>query len=616
MPRFKTDYSNDTQAEYSQNLVAASDLRNQFETTWTICTNFYAGEFYNVLSSRTAELIVEAEVMPDLAAVNMTKSSVDTVFSSVAVSDPEYSVFGQTKPDEDAAELVQQILRYWWDRYAFQPQFRRAVKDRLIMGHGWVKALWHTETDFSEPNLDEISQVIEAQLVGGAGDGVLVSEAVVEAAPEKIERLVDEHPKAERISPYDIWVDPYATTMEDASWICQRMFVPVAEVRANKEYSRTYRNQVEPSVPNTTGTNVRLGANPERDSRIDRGRQQAGNAARAEIFEMHDLVSGQFAVWAEGVNGFLIKPQDSPYFLTPHKSPYEMIRGEEVPGRFYPMGIVESLVGLQQELNSVRSQLNAHRRRYARKFVLRDDVATTDVVNKLASDVVNEVIVVKANNVRSLEEVIMPVDGGQIPAELYNHTDVVLRDFERVSTVTDFRRGMAGSTRRTATEVAALTESAGFRSQDLVDSIEAAAVALGHRMVTMAQQFLTKPVVARVVGEEAAKGWVQVDPAEIEGAFDFKIIQGSSSPKDSASRRADLQLLLQSLAPLMASGMIDPIPIVRKLLESFDIKAVDEIVRPGPGPDGMAAQEPGVSDPNAMGDGTFPTDPSLSIPPG
>jgi hypothetical protein len=41
--------------------------------------------------------------------------------------------------DGDKAILTEAIINYWWQHYQCQEEFQRAVKDYLIIGHGWVK---------------------------------------------------------------------------------------------------------------------------------------------------------------------------------------------------------------------------------------------------------------------------------------------------------------------------------------------------------------------------------------------------------------------------------------------------------------------------------------------
>ena len=78
----------------------------------------------------------------DMIAVNLAFSTVNVIAPSVSVNHPKV-VVSPTKPeDQDRAAFVEAVVNFLWRHHDFKKPFRRAVKDFLIFGHGWVKVGW------------------------------------------------------------------------------------------------------------------------------------------------------------------------------------------------------------------------------------------------------------------------------------------------------------------------------------------------------------------------------------------------------------------------------------------------------------------------------------------
>ena len=100
-----------------------------------------------------------------------------------------------------------------------------AVKDFLIFGHGWVKVGWKFVEQEQTVSENE-REILLKQAISEAENFVLEqpelslelpsNEEIEANLPETIMRIVEDQPFVERVSPFDIYVDPEATCMEDA----------------------------------------------------------------------------------------------------------------------------------------------------------------------------------------------------------------------------------------------------------------------------------------------------------------------------------------------------------------------------------------------------------------
>ena len=62
--------------------------------------------------------------------------------------------------------------------------------------------------------------------------------------PQTAMMVVEDQPFVERISPFDIFVDPEATCMDDAKWIAQRIVRPLKEARDDRRYRAAARRNL------------------------------------------------------------------------------------------------------------------------------------------------------------------------------------------------------------------------------------------------------------------------------------------------------------------------------------------------------------------------------------
>jgi hypothetical protein len=167
--------------------------QEQFDDTWKRMLDLYRGRHYENYSDE------------DRLLVNMAFSTINVIAPSVSVNYPKIVVSARKPEDADKATITESIVNYWWRHYDCQTQFKSAVKDFLIFGHGWIKAGYRfVEEDKvakSSP-LDESNDYID-----------LVPESNMET--ELI--VTEDRPFIERISPFDVFVDPDATSVYDCT---------------------------------------------------------------------------------------------------------------------------------------------------------------------------------------------------------------------------------------------------------------------------------------------------------------------------------------------------------------------------------------------------------------
>ena len=543
----------DRLGKYRKHLATSKRWRREegYDSTWRRLIDLYRGRHYEFASDE------------DRLLVNIAFSTVNVIAPSVSVNYPKIAV-NATKPDDaPKAIITEAVINYWWRHYKVKPEFRRAVKDFLVVGHGWLKCGYrYIEEEVVETG-DEPSDP--------DAEGNEVTPSIV---------VVEDRPFVERVSPFDMFIDPDATSMRDAKWIAQRIRRPMADVKADKRYAKQARDRVAPS------STSRFADETGRKKIHDDGHSYV------DIWEFYDVRTKTMSVFAEGGDQFLIKPTQMPYAFG---HPFVMIRNYDVPDHFYPMGDLEAIEPLQRELNETRTQMMNHRKRFSRKYLFKESAFDSDGRSALESDYDNVLVPVASDE--SLSNVVAPFPAVITPPEFYNQSEMIQGDVEQITGVSEYQRGALPEIRRTATEAAIMQDAANARAADKLATIEGAIVEVAVRMVQLAQQYMTGQQVARVTGKDGVPMWVTFDRDYISGDFDFEVEAGSTAPNNESFRRQSALQMVDAMAPFASAGVINVERLAAHVLQfGFGIKNPGEFIQAAPdaqvAPEAVPSQMP------------------------
>ena len=423
-------------SEYVDHVEKCSRWRDQqgYEYTWRRLIDLYRGKHWPSTTSNEQDLI----------AVNLAFSTVNVIAPSVAVNYPKIVVQATKEENVDRAVFVEAIINYMWKHHNFRDPFRHAVKDFLIFGHGWLKVGWKF---LEQPQL--VSEIERESLIDQAFTEVAdfaatspelaadlpTAEDIYANIPQTIMRVVEDQPFVERISPFDVYVDPQATTLEEASWIAQRLVRPLEEAKNDNRYKPSARKRLSNNyVPDVDKEEINDKAQylPE----------------QVVIWEYYDMKANTLSVYADGADEFLIDPVAMPYA---YGQPFVMVRNYDVPDQFYPIGDLESIESLQLELDKTRSQLMNDRKRYARKWLYHERSFGPEGREALESEDDGRMVPVVDEN-KPLSEVVVPMPQIPMSADMYNYSAIIEDDINTVSGISEYARGAMPEIRRTATE--------------------------------------------------------------------------------------------------------------------------------------------------------------------
>lgn len=530
---------------YKKQLSASKQWRKneQYDQIWKRLSDLYRGRHYDHYSEE------------DRMLVNVAFATINVLAPATTVNYPKITVTATKPEDAPQAVISEAVVNYWWRHRKVHPEIRKATKDMLIFGHGWVKVGY---------------RFVEEEVVSESDNPADTAEGG-ESTPNTI--ILEDSPFAERVSPFDVFVDPDATSDKDMRWIAQRIRKPISEVKADKRYAKAAREAVGVMAVSRYSDDY------------SQRKIQDKNVGYAEIWEFYDVVKRTMCVFSEDGDQFLVKPIKMPYAFG---QPFVMFRNYDVPDQFYPMGDLESIEPLQKELNETRTQMMNHRKRFARKYLYKESAFDQLGRSALESDEDNVMVPVISDE--SLANVITPMPAVINPADFYNQSNMIVSDIDRVSGVSEFQRGSVSEIRRTATEMALIQDASNARTADKLAIIELAIGEIGRRLLIMAQQFMTGEQVARLTAKNGESVWVKFDRDYLMGDFDFEVVGGSTQPVNESFRRQQALQIVDAMAPFASAGVVDMQKLAAYVLQSgFGIKNPEQfIMSPPPPPEQMA----------------------------
>ena len=535
-----------------------------YDSLWRRMNDLYRGKHWPRTTASSEDLI----------AVNLAFSTVNVIAPSVSVNHPKIVVSPTLPQDGDRATFVEAVINYMWRHHDFRNPFRRAVKDFLIFGHGWLKVGWNfveQERSLGDTERQELAEdaMFEANLFGAENPelagGLPSDEELTAMIPQTSMSVVEDQPFVERISPFDMFVDPEATCMADAKWIGQRVVRRLEDAKTDKNY--------KPSARKRLTADAMLYPMYESSSRQER-EEFLLEEERVAIYEYYDIANNTMSVSSLTGDEFLVDPIPMPYA---YGQPFVMLRNYDVPDYFYPMGDLEAIESLQLELDKTRSQLVNARKRYARKYLYHERSFGPEGREALESDQDGRLVPVVDEN-KPLSEVVIPMPQTPLSPEVYNTSAIIEDDIAAVSGVSEYARGQFPEIRRTATEASLIADAGNARAADKLAIVELGIGHVARRIIQLMQQFMTGEQVARVVGRGGESLFVTYNRDDIVGEYDYSVEGGSTQPTNDTIRKQQAVSLLNAMAPLVGT-VIDPTALARHVLQrGFDIKDPDKFL--------------------------------------
>ena len=546
----------------------ANDYRDQVGVTskWHMLLDAYEGRYFDS----------DQREFDDEIVVNYAFATANVIWPSVSIKEPTISILPRAAENEDRAILTEAFVNYEWERLGAQRPFRQATWDSIVLGIGWTKVGWeYVEVERAlteDEEIEEIAAQIQAEDAKAQADPFDPSlrtddDIAAGVSGSKKSVTVVDDPYVEYVSPFDMLVNAEATSLDDARWIAHRQIRTLEEAKADKTYNGRVRSALQGESVLQQGLGYQVKDQERYSDQID----------RVVVWELWDLDRQKMMAFSEQSDDFLIAPRDFPYHIG---HPFRMIRNYTSTNQFYPIGDIEQIIPLVNELNSTRSQMLNHRRKQGRKWIAHEDAFNEDARRQLQSSEDNVVAFMNKSFQGGLQEAIMPLPQIPLNADVYHIEDRLSADVNLITGVSEYQRGAAPATRQTATEAAMIQDASNARQAEKLSQVEVFIADIASALLGIMQQFMADHRDVRVVGRTGGDPlWFQASPEDIEGEYFFKVQAGSTQPTNETTRRTNAVSLMQLAGPFIQMGIIDPVQMVKHVLvEGFDIRQPEKLL--------------------------------------
>src|SRR3990167_3144254 len=536
----------------------AARVKFYVERHWIINTSHYMGEPNIGVSRETGTVSYIPKDSPWRVRANDTLIPylIDTRCARVLRATPEPVVLPASTRDEDRykAKLASKICRFLLDKFKFKTELApRLMRHANIQSIGFLK-VWF------DPLGGE--NYIQSPVTGPDGQ----PEIDPTTGQPKVELIPEGEVKLDVVGPFELFPDPQAATWGNARYVIQANELLLSETlrlfpKFAEDIKNAHNNQEIGMLRAGIGQNI-LFDFPQFSSHI-----KVGKRDRVLAYEMWERATEKYPtgrhVIVIGKSVVLDEPTPEEY----GEIPFYPVEDFVVPGRLWPIAVVQYLVPLQVEYNRRRSQiienLNAHA--WIRLLAPRDSEIST-----FAKDAHYIVEYSPVGAQGHKPEYLTPPS---MPPEAFRQLMDIKTDMEEITGIHASTTGQNPTTARTGKAIWMLQEAADTRLEQLVERF--------HQAVADACTTMLKLVRTHYSAQRIMQVFVPHDVEVLEfigtelGENVRVIIDPRAKAPLSLSQRYDLFMELAKLGAFNdpTTGIMDS----KKLFEFMDLSATDRL---------------------------------------
>lgn len=546
--------------------------------------------------------------------INMVLPHFTMIINTVSARDPKFVVTpvgGDLVSIERNAQVAQSVLSYFWKRADATATLRDMTQDMVILGSGFAKVGWsYTETttdrtpeDYDNEINDAVSMAMEQAAMAGTPLDEMQMAELVESVSVTQQLVEEDEPFVEYVSPYDIFLPANARRMNTSRWVCQRVRVPMEEVKANDLFEKKAREDLKADTGYVDSTTL--------VQYEDKSEGLPQVFTYATLFEFYDMKEHTLCIFQLDAEEYLYEGPNPHAHRYP---PFVHMRNFNDGGMScWSFGDLENIAGLQLMINEIMvAELN-DLKRVGNKYFINRKVLTPELTKALQDNKPDQVIPLDLPGNMGINEVLVPVQRMATPADNYMMEEKLQAYMQRILGVTDFQVGnIAAANRTPATAAAAVEGASTTRAMDKMTNVEKASREIATRMLGLCQQFMDTSKAIRIAGPSAAT-WLQVSEEDIDGEFFIDVEGGSTQAINPATRYRQGQEMLMQIVPAIAQMGYDPEPATRAALSYMGLNP-DHILVRAPQPAAPAMPEQGMpQDPMAMMQGQMGATPPMPM---
>lgn len=499
---------------------------------------------------------------------------IETITPRLVAQLPKMTVMPVGPEDAYGAELMEELLEWSADQTDLYLELVKALKSSLLYGTGILKVSYDERMRFQirqEPVMAQSTTEVDTGQVDMDGQPIMQP---VQAPPQptgevRVTRtpyVAYQGPTAEAVDIDNFFVDPVASSIEDARYVMHRVYRDRAyleEMFERGEYHRPENDvwdkflQEHATMKRQSLVGLGPGSTPEQDDE--------------NLIEVLEVWTDDAVVTvAGGDNGgmVLLRAERNPF--AHGEKPFVRIVDHLVPHEFWGIGELEPLEGLQDILNKLWNARIDNVNLVLNSMFL----AVMDYVVDPSDLQVRPGGFVRIREGVPLDQAVKPLNLGEVTGSSYQEGAEIERMTEKVSGVSPLQAGQdSPAYNRTATGAALISEQGNTRFTHKIRIAELTGFKhLARQFAAIIQQFLPQEMVMRIKGPLGQYLFQTITPDAIGGRFDFDI-EGESSTQTESIRREQTLSLFQMLA---MDPYTRPLKIREDVLKVFGRKNVQD----------------------------------------
>jgi len=273
------------------------------------------------------------------------KTVIPSVFSEIPhiMADPKNNTTKNgSMVGHEEAHIAESLVNYYFEEFGWEKVIKQILWDSLVMSHGVVKVEIYGEvvpippTSFFERASTGNLTIMPTKEIHGKTsfqDSTILGEFN--------ETVRVREPNLRRVAPYNFFIDPDATNIEDSPYVIERVVRSVKDIQSNPLYQNTLK--IKGTLSDDPWDES---ADVSNDPYLE----------RVELFQIYDRRSKLFLVLAGGYSKPL-RIVDNPYLDIIGGFPYRIMRFDENPEGFYAIPPVNAFSGIQDAIHMVVSKI-------------------------------------------------------------------------------------------------------------------------------------------------------------------------------------------------------------------------------------------------------------------
>lgn len=553
-------------------------LRMDYAREWAQNRAFYNGHqwvWWNTFAGQIETLGVEDGEKPRykvrLTANQMTPNTTQLV-AQMTKTRPTIHAVPASASDRDvkAAQLAERLFEYWWHELHLKAKLQEALTHAQISQGYWLltwdpyankefRVLFNPES--GQPITDnDLEDAFRTELDAQAKQRGLDPQQVLSSV-ERTFYLGDI--KVQTLAGEQVWVDPVATTFEDAAYVICRYPMDVDEVKAR------WGVDVAPDAV-TEGPRPQLLWTKRNDSRSRTAREVYCGFFRPSP----SLPKGRIVCWIENPNKIL---EESDWNLPFNDLPVVKFPGIQGLNTVYDMARASLARPLQKELNNKVSKIAE-----AMNLTMRPQMMAP--IGSLSEQLTDEPgKIYQYAPVQNQIPQWRPIPA--LPAYVFEYVQDIQARIDRIYNLMPTERSQLPPRTDSGNLVDLMQEAVADQLSPEIQRMEIALARAGEIMAKYAQRYYIEPRFLKIRGPG---GSIQVQKflnTDLAGGFGFEAEAGSGLPRTRAGQIETIKELIQmqvlspaDAMPYLPIGGLRSIQQKLQADEEFAHRKIDKLI--------------------------------------